>query len=82
MAEFILKTMATFCLIGLIMIVFALVVDITLSIQKGNGWISQDKKGEAFLEIIKEENGCVYYIDVYGSDCKARGSYVINHYNK
>ena len=77
MAEFILKIIAIFSFIAIAFIGFALVVDITLSVGKGNGWISQDRKGEAFLEIIKEENGCVYYINVYGSDCKACGSYVI-----
>lgn len=50
------------------------------SVKDGNGWVSQDRRGEAFTEIIKEEDGCVYYIDVYGSNSKACGSYVVKRY--
>lgn len=57
-----------------------LIVDFKMTMSNGIGWVWQDRHGDAVKEFIKEENGCVYFIDVYDSEMKACGNYVIKKY--
>jgi hypothetical protein len=70
-------------LVGLIMLIpVALGIDFYKTVNNGIGWISQDRNSTAVKKIIKEEGGCVYFVDVWGSDGKTCGSYEIKRYQK
>ena len=65
-------------LIGFTVLVLSvLFTDFTLTIKNGIGYVSQDTKRTAIKEIIKEEDGCVYWVGVWGEDGKTCGSYSI-----
>lgn len=66
----------TLICIGLILlVVITLGINFYKSVSDGNGWISQGRNGRAIRELIKEENGCAYYIDVWGIQGKTCGAY-------
>lgn len=62
-------------------VLFALGADLFMTMKNCVGWVHQDNHGTAVKQFIKEEDGCVYYIDVWGRDSKACGSYVVEKYD-
>ena len=64
--------------INLFGVFLALVFGTYLSIKNGNGSIiSAGGNGREYKEIIKEDEKCVYYVDIYGYSDKTCGCYSI-----
>lgn len=74
------SVIALICIGFILLVVIALGMDFYKSISSGNGWISQDRNGRAIKELIKEENGCAYYIDVWENQGKTCGAYDLRMY--
>lgn len=64
----------------LFIIIFALGTDAILTLKNGVGWVWQDKNGTAISKFLEEKDGCISFLDVYGNQSKACGSYVIKRY--
>ena len=58
----------------------AFTMDFVFTVKYGKGWVSQGRSGTAFKEFIKEENGCVYFVDVWGTSVKTCGNYELKRY--
>jgi hypothetical protein len=70
-----------FVIVGFISVcIIAVGMDFYKSVAHGKGWVSQDKNGRAIKELIKEENGYVYYIDVWNTNGKTCGAYDLRMY--
>lgn len=68
----------------IILLVFAaFFVDFYMSITNGRaGWVWQDRNGTAVKQFLKEENGCIYFIDHLNNESKTCGSYRKEVYNQ
>jgi len=67
-------------LVFVLFLIFIIGVDFCMTIKNGIGWVWQGRKGTAVKEFIKEENDCVYFIDVWDNKNKACGIYQIKKY--
>lgn len=68
--------------LGLFILILFLALGMYLdkTLKHGVGWVWQDKKGSVVKQFLKEEDGCVLYINVWDKQSKACGSYVIEKY--
>lgn len=64
----------------ILLIVVVLGADFTKTMQNSVGWVYQANHGTAVKEFQKEEDGCVYYIDVWDNSGKTCGVYEIQKY--
>lgn len=80
----ILKIAAGIAILGLVALLLlpliAFGVDFYVTVRYGKGWVNQEKHMQAYKTIIKEENGCVYFIDVWNNEDKMCGIYGIKKY--
>jgi len=69
-------------------IIFAIVVicafgmDFYKIMKYSDGWVWQDRHGTAVKDFIKEEDNCIYFIDVWDRDIKTCGTYQIEKSTK
>ena len=74
------STIALIFISFIILVLIAFGMDFYKSVFHGKGHISQDRNGRAIKELIKEENGCAYYIDVWNNQGKTCGAYDLQMY--
>ena len=63
------------------LVFFAIGVDFYKTTKNGIGWVYQAKHGTAIMKFIKEENQCIYFIDVWENEGKICGDYQIKLFN-
>jgi hypothetical protein len=63
-----------------IFLCFLLGINFYKTITNSIGWVHQGTEGYAVMEFQKEENGCVYFLDVWSYDTKVCGAYSITRY--
>lgn len=69
---------------GLILFILigALGTDFYKTMKYSVGWVWVERKGTAVKEFIKEEDSCVYFIDVWDKEVKTCGIYQIEKLTK
>lgn len=73
---------------AVIIIFFAVITFIVLGVdlfkttKNGVGWVWQDRNGVAVKQFLREENGCIYFIDVWDNEGKTCGTYRVENFTK
>jgi hypothetical protein len=60
---------------------FAIIIELYKIEKYSIGWVWVERKGTAVKEFIKEEDKCIYFIDVWNNNVKTCGIYQIKKYN-
>ena len=64
----------------ILFLISILLSDFYFTMKYAKGWVSQGRSGTAIKEFIKEEDGCVYFVDVWDTKVKTCGDYEIKLY--
>lgn len=64
----------------LLVVISTLFSDFYLTMKYAKGWVSSDRNSSAIKTFIKEEDKCVYFIDVWDSEVKTCGNYELKLY--
>uniref|UniRef100_A0A6H1ZF82 Uncharacterized protein n=2 Tax=viral metagenome TaxID=1070528 RepID=A0A6H1ZF82_9ZZZZ len=60
-----------------IVVIYVLGTDFYKTMKYSDGWVWQNRHGTAVKEFIKEEDNCIYFIDVWDREVKTCGIYQI-----
>lgn len=66
--------------IGGILVTILLLINVDPSLRdtrQNTGWVHQGNHSMAYKEILKEESGCIYFVDVWGNEGRACGAYTV-----
>ncbi|HRF69813.1 MAG TPA: hypothetical protein PKV66_00115 [Candidatus Pelethenecus sp.] len=74
------KILVTFLVVVVGVVIISALSDFYLTMKYGKGWVSQGVNGTAIKTFIKEEAGCVYFVDVWNTQTKTCGDYELKLY--
>lgn len=69
--------LATFFVGSMLVVFVVLGAKIYKTIKYAQGWVCQEKKCEAVKEFQKEENDCIYFINIWDNSVKTCGVYSV-----